>query len=71
MPSLVEAYMLREHGHLVPQKSPQGDGEGAYQPMEDVQEARTSDTSFEGTFFGVEAISTFGVSSPYALSRLC
>lgn len=75
MPSLVDAYLLRKHGHVLQPSSPREDGEAAredgeatredsYQPMEGVQEAGTSDESFEGSHFEVEAISTFGVSSP-------
>lgn len=74
MPSLVDAYLLRKHGHVLQPRSTHEDGEvageDAYRPMEGVQGPDSSDESFEGSYFEVEAISTFGAPLTRTLSRL-
>lgn len=78
MPSLVDAYLLRKHGHILQHKLSPDDGEAApddgeaacecaYQPMEGVQGASGSDGFSNGSYFEVMAVSTFGKSSYYTL----
>lgn len=61
MPSLVDAYLYRQHAsHRSHQVIPHGSSDLEADPMEGVECDADSDASVEGSYFEVTAISTYG-----------